>query len=149
FNPHYSLSIQSQIDLVGSGLSFTAPTYWGATLDITASVANKGSVPTGPFNVQWYLSTDPTGSSDDVLLPLANGGGDFFTVAGGVAGNSTTDIAATLQLPTSPPASLPGVYLYVVMKVDSSKQVVETNENNNFGQAGVGLDYLPIEIAGN
>jgi hypothetical protein len=148
FNPHYSLSIQADTDLVGSGLSFSTPTPWGSTVDVSAAVTNTGSVAAGQFNVQFYLSTDPVGSADDVLIPLANGGGNSVTVPG-VGGNTFVNLAATLQLPSAPPAGFVGVYFYVIMKVDSSNQVQETDETNNFGQAGVGLDYLPIQIVGN
>ena len=154
-NPNYSLKITPPaaapvtptIDLSGTSLSVTNSTTWGQTITVGAGVRNSGNTAAGGFSEQWYLSRDPAGSSDDILLSRTNGAGNTYSVAGLAAGGTST-INATLQLPSTLPSGWTGSSFYVVMRTDSANQVAESNENNNFGQAGSGLDYAPITIGG-
>jgi hypothetical protein len=153
-NPSYSLNINPPtaatnptIDLAGAGLSVTNTTSWGQTITVNATVRNSGNATSGGFTEQWYLSRDAVGSSDDILLSRTGGAGTSYNLSGVTAGSSST-LTTTLQLPSALPSGWTGSSFYLVMRTDAAGQVNETNESNNFGQAGSGLDYAPITIGG-
>src|SRR5260221_15057 len=78
---------------------------------------------TQPFNNQLYLSHDPVLDSGDLLLDTQT-----FTspLAGATALNNPTDLLIfrnTLLVPTGPP----GGNYYVIVKLDSSNNLAETN----------------------
>ena len=136
------------IDLAGAGLTTSNATAWGQTITVGGSVRNSGNTAAGAFTEQWYLSRDAVGSSDDILLSQASGGGTSYGVAGLAAATTSSTFAATLQLPSTLPSGWSGSSFYIVMRTDAASQVTETNESNNFGQAGSGLDYAPITVGG-
>ena len=152
-NPSYSLTVQppsastptATIDLAGASETNSGSASWGQTVTVQASVRNSGTAASGAFTEQWYLSQDPTGSSDDILLSLSSGGTGYTVTS--VAANSTSgQFSVTLQLPSALPAGWSGSNFYLVMRTDSGNQVAETNENNNFGQVGVGSDSSVITV---
>ncbi len=118
---------------------------WGDAVAFSCAVRNAGQGPAGPFRVQWYLSKDETGSSDDVLLPL-DGGASFYSHPGIAADTQGDNILVTLRLP-SPPQGWTGTNFVVIMKTDAANQVAESNEGNNFGRMGGFLDVAGISIA--
>jgi len=153
-NPAYSLAFTlpgtttpppaTTIDLVGAALSAPNSSTWGSSVAISASVKNNGTGAAGSFRQQWYLSRDTTYSTDDVALNLSTGV-NYATISRLAAG-ATTSLTATLALPAALPSGWTGTSFYVVMRTDSAGSVTESNENNNGGQAGLGLDYEPITI---
>jgi hypothetical protein len=140
-------AVQQQPDLGGWWCTVPNSAQWGQTLTVQqAQIRNVGSGAAGPFQVQWYLSRDSLGSSDDILLPLANGVGIAYSHSG-IAGNSYGPLfSVNLQLPGTLPSGWGGANFYVVMKTDSANQVSESNENNNFGQVGNSYDWAPVTI---
>lgn len=153
-NPSYSLALNlpgsttppptTTIDLVGAGLSAPDTSTWGSSLAISAAVKNTGTGSAGSFREQWYLSRDTTYSTDDVALNLSTGV-NYATVSGLAAG-ATTSLSATLVLPAALPSGWTGTSFYLVMRTDSAGAIAESNEANNGGQAGAGLDYEAITI---
>ncbi len=152
-NPSYNLAFTtpgttttppSTIDLVGAAFDAPNSSTWGSSVSITASVKNNGNSAAGSFREQWYLSRDTTYSTDDVVLNLSTGL-NYSTISGLAAG-ATTALNATLVLPSALPSGWTGTSFYLVMRTDSAGSVAETNENNNGGQAGAGLDFEAITI---
>lgn len=153
-NPAYSLSIAApaatstgNIDLSGASLTAPDTAQWGQAISVQSSIRNSGSVASPAFLVQWYLSRDTTVSSDDVLLPFTSGNTTIShpTLA---ANTVAAPFGRTLQLPSSIPAGWTGNTFYLVMRTDAGAQVPESNELNNFGQVGDGIDRERITIAG-
>lgn len=154
-NPAYNLAFTlpgtttpppaTTIDLVGAGFNAPDSSTWGSSVAISAAVKNNGTGSAGSFRQQWYLSRDTTFSTDDVALNLSTGV-NYATVSGLAAG-ATTSLNATLALPSALPSGWTGTSFYLVMRTDSAGSVAESNENNNSGQAGAGLDYEAITIA--
>lgn len=144
-NPNYSLTIDPAAastppaqtrDLTGASLSVTSSNTWGQTITVAAAARNLGNTASGAFTGQFYLSRDANGSSDDVLL-LVNGTSSgnvaFASINGGATGTAAN---TTLRLPSALPTGWSGSTFYVVMKLDTGNVVAETNEINNFSQAG-------------
>jgi hypothetical protein len=134
------------VDLSGYWNSVTGSAKWGDVITVQqAQIRNTGSGASGPFQVQWYLSRDSVGSSDDLLLALGNGATSY--AHGGISGQGYGPMfTTTLKLPAAPPAGWSGTQFFVVMKTDSANQVIETNESNNFGQEGLTYDHAKITI---
>lgn len=133
-------------DLKGEWCLATDEAKWGQTIAVEkAEVINAGSQNAGSFLIQWYLSCDPQGSSDDILLQRTNGSTGYFH--GSIAGNSQgATFSVALKLPSVKPAAWPDTHFYIVMRTDASNVVAESDENNNFGQVGETYDYDPIRI---
>jgi subtilase family serine protease len=63
---------------------------WGQTITLsTLQIRNAGAGAAGNFQIQWYLSRDKYGSSDDILLLQSNGATTYNH--GGIAANSLAD----------------------------------------------------------
>lgn len=121
-------------NLIGISLASNQPSVtWGDSFLLNAEIRNQGELATGAFDVQWYLSTDETGSSEDVLLELVDGSSSIRLDAL-AAGESSAPFGVQLQLPMHRPEHFSGGNYWIVMKVDSSNMVVETNESDNFAQ---------------
>lgn len=133
------------VDLKGIYTQATDVAQWGQSISVTSRIRNAGNTGAGAFQVQWYLSRDGIGSSDDVLLYQTGGGASYYhpRIAGARNGNYMT---VNLQLPDVQPSGWSGSNFYTIMKTDSARQVRETNESNNFGQVGSGYDCDPITI---
>ncbi len=119
---------------------------WGGSVPLTCRVQNAGTAGTGQFLVQWYLSTDATGSSDDVLLSLVDGMGSYYLHPTLAAGASGLEFTIELQLPPEAPAGVVGTRYYVIMNCDPLNEVEESNEANNFGQVGDDIDRTAVTI---
>ncbi|UOQ72479.1 CARDB domain-containing protein [Hymenobacter cellulosilyticus] len=100
-------------------------TTGGTTISASHYVYNQGNTAAASSNVGYYLSTDATFSSNDVLLTSSTGG----TLA---AGNYSTRYPS-LTIPTGTTA---GNY-YVLFVADYLNTVTETNENNNVASAAL------------
>ncbi|UOQ75078.1 T9SS type A sorting domain-containing protein [Hymenobacter cellulosilyticus] len=86
-------------------------------------IINQGTTATSSSNVGYYLSTDATLSTNDVLIGT-NTSGTLY------AGGYNT-LYPSLTIPT---ATTPGSY-YVLFVADHQNTVTETNENNNVASA--------------
>ncbi|MDX1963358.1 MAG: CARDB domain-containing protein [Pirellulales bacterium] len=153
-NPSYTMGIQANSstpiptgtrDLSGAVFNAGDLGYWGQTVNVSAAIKNSGTGASGPFGVQWYLSRDHLGSSDDILLNLSTGG-TTVTVNSLAAGGTSSTINATLQLPGTLPTGFSGTFFYLVMRTDGANTVAETNEANNFGQIGLAQDLEAISV---
>jgi len=154
-NPSYSLYLKPAtttapptIDLAGAGLTTTNATAWGQTITVQATVRNGGNSASPAFVNQWYLSRDTVGSAGDILLSQAVSGSTLVSMSGIAAGSTGSTYTVTLQLPSALPAGWSGNTFHIVMATDAATQIGETNEGNNFGQVGVGLDSAAITIGG-
>jgi len=133
-------------DLQGCGCNAPRSAFWGQTINVTCQVQNVGTVSSNSFRVQWVLSQDPVGSGvDDILLPRSNGL-DYYAHNGIAAKATGTAFTVALQLPAAIPSGWTGTKFYVIMATDTLNAIVESNEANNFGQMGNGLDRDPIVI---
>jgi subtilase family serine protease len=122
---------------------------WGGTVAVETVVENGGPDAGGPFEIGWYLSKSPTGGTDDMLLPLADGA--MYRTTDGVEGGMRSGTFQTeLQLPASRPAGFAGDMFYVVPKIDATNTVAESNESNNSrtGVAWVSFDELRVTESG-
>jgi subtilase family serine protease len=112
--------VAPSIDLViQSAYLNSTTTTAGTTISGGHYITNLGNTTAPSSNVGYYLSTDATFSSNDVLLGTSTGGAL-------VASNSATRYP-TLTIPTGTAA---GSY-YVLFVADYQNAVAETNENNN------------------
>ena len=134
------------LDLRGSVCRATASTaQWGGTVTLLAGCNKNGSYETVPFRVQWFLSRDAVGSTDDLPLSLADGQGSYWSVPG-TRDRSDWVTFVLLQLPETPPEGWTGTDFHIIMKTDALNQVTEANEGNNFGSVGEGRDRTAIRI---
>lgn len=111
----------------------------GTGVNVAFEVQNTGAKNAGPFDVAFYLSTDPNIGTGDKYLGTWS--------SDGVGALSTTSrLTESLSLPAlgDPFFNGTGTY-YLGMIVDSSGQVVESNENDN-SNTGQGLDYDAVQI---
>ncbi len=152
-NPNYAMVVNpgvaappaTAIDLHGQSVLATNAASWGGAFNIDVQIKHSGNTASGAFNVQWYLSKDAVGSSDDVPLSLAQGGASYAH-ASIAAASSGAKQTISLKLPAATPSGFSGQDFYVIMKTDSAGQVAESNENNNFGQLGDGVDCERINV---
>ncbi|MGC4002590.1 MAG: CARDB domain-containing protein [Pirellulales bacterium] len=152
-NPAYALTINhgttttpptASADLLGAGMNAPDSAYWGQSITVTGNVRNSGTAAAGASTVEWYLSQDSTYSTNDIRLTTTSGATASAVVALGV--NATTQVTETLALPASLPSGLSGGNFYLVMRTDASNAIVESNEGNNGGQLGAGIDNEAITI---
>jgi hypothetical protein len=145
------------VDLQGFDCYATDSAQWGQSISVQSQIKNAGTSMSGVFQVAWYLSQDSTGSSDDILLSRTNGAGYYSHAR--IAGNSVgSDFTVNLQLPSVMPSAWSSVVydsydgwnlrskFFVIQKTDSASQVIESKENNNFGQIGNSRDRDSITI---
>jgi Calpain family cysteine protease/CARDB len=137
--------INPTIDLYARSVSITGTPILGQTLTVNTQITNAGTAASGAFDVAFYLSKDPNGSSDDILLSVPTGGGDNDVTHASIAGSSSGATFATqVVLPDSIPSDWNIGSLYVVAKVDADNTVSEINENNNFG--GTTGTYTSVSV---
>lgn len=128
-------------DLVGSSLVVVQSADWGDSVTVTGQVTNQGdAAAAGSFNVAIYAGSRLNINRMSVLL-------GEVTIPDGLAAGQSIPFTTTVKLPANP---VPGMgssgNLALSMKVDSAKQVVESNERNNSG-IGPGYDQALIQIA--
>ncbi|MGH9147578.1 MAG: CARDB domain-containing protein [Vicinamibacterales bacterium] len=119
-NNSLARSVKVGSDLVINTSLTTVKTAAGAILNFSETVTNQGGGPATPSVTRYYLSTDATLSTTDVLL---DGGRD---VSGLPAGDSSTGSTSVLI----PAGVAPGVS-YIIGKADADSTVNETSEINN------------------
>lgn len=134
------------VNLIGSRVSsLENELRWGDSFSLSVDITNTGVLPSGAFDVQWYLSADPNGSAEDVLLPLIDGS-TRVRVGEILAGESLGASTVQLALPSRRPAALAAGELWVIMKVDAANEIAEANETDNFAHSeeNAGWMYLPL-----
>lgn len=107
-------------DLVVDLVTAPATATIGGTIAVLETVRNQGTATTTSFRVGFYLSTDPTITTADLLFGLCS-------YATGLGANATNDCSGPLPVPNTLP---PGTY-YVGAIADDQAQVSEANESNN------------------
>ncbi len=133
-------------DLRGYGCNGPRTAYWNQAINVACQIANSGSLGAGAFHVQWYLSQNPVGSATGDI-PLNRTSGATYWGHNGIAASSLgPQFTVALQLPAALPSGWSGTRFYVIMQTDSLNVVAESNENNNFGELGDGVDRFPITI---
>ena len=137
-------------DLHGAFLDISAVADWGNTVEVRGRIDQWGWGQSGEFDVQWYLSDDANASDDDVLLYRTDGARDsyrhpslnpqssFFTRG--------PELNVDLELPDALPVGWSGNDFHLIMRTDSSSEVNEWYEGNNFGERGSGIDQASITI---
>ena len=149
----YLVKVGTRPELRGERLSNGwGPVVWGGEMHVFAQIANEGSLPSSPFQVQWFLSKDAVASADDLLLRQADGGTASYShwgVDGSYSGEPcpAPSIGVRLALPATRPAGWVGTGFHLIMKTDAADQVAESNEGNNFGQVGEGKDWMAVTIS--
>lgn len=91
----------------------------GTNVNLSSRVQNYGSAPAGGSYLKYYLSTNTTYSSNDVLL-----GTDYVSSLNPGAFNNE---AHSFSIPSN---TTPGTY-YILFRADANSFVTESNENNN------------------
>ena len=122
-------------DLVVSALVAPASAAAGATISVTDTTANNGGGAAGTSLTRYYLSSNFTVDSSDIVLGTR--------AVPALAASASSPGAVSLTVPTGTPG---GVY-YVIARADAGGDVLETFESNNdrqSGQVAVGADlYVP------
>lgn len=117
-------------DLIVRTVDAPASTGPGSFIKVESTVANQGAVAAGSSVLRFYLSTDKTITSSDILL-----GERKLPVLGALKSSSET---TNLEIPAEITAG--SYYLGVI--ADALKQIPESNENN-----GVKYDLIPLKVA--
>lgn len=132
-----TVNTQPDADLLVTAVSGDAVAYRGDTIDVAATLRNRGDAAAGPFAARFYLSLNPVISTSDTPL------GDAFDVTGLAAGAST-NVSFTFAVP-----DLARAGYYIGLLVDTDDDVLEDNENNNSGAsaATVSISGPPVDIA--
>lgn len=131
--------LNQQADLVGFFFDILPDAVdAGDSLTIDFTIQNSGDIPSGLFDIDFYLSTDTT------INPFS----DAFI------GTTTSNVPAVSLLNDTITLSLPGVNssfwsgsdtYYIGMILDSTNLVDESNENNN-SSVGLFFDYDEIFV---
>jgi subtilase family serine protease len=114
-----SLTILPPVDL--RAVSLTAPTslQGGAQASLTATVSNQGTMPSGAFQVSFYLSTDGTIATNDRLLKTVTI--DSLGPNGQIRWSELVDI----------PENVPGGSYFLGILIDPANEIAESVESNN------------------
>jgi subtilase family serine protease len=107
-------------DLVVS--AFTAPAFGApaSTIIVTDTTANQGGGSAAGSQTRFYLSTNVTFDSGDVLLP---GGRAIPSLAAGASSTGSSTVTLPVNLG-------PGTY-YLFARADADQEVAEATETNN------------------
>ena len=106
-------------DLIVSAFSSPAAAAAGQTITLTDTTKNQGKGAADPSLTHFYLSTNNTLESSDVLL----GGREVPALAAGASHSGSLTV-------TVPGGTAAGTW-YVIAKADGEGTVVETSETNN------------------
>jgi len=132
-NVRASGSIKVGPDLLVSALSFPASAAPGATFSVSDTTRNQGGGAGGPTTTRFYLSTNSSLDTSDVLL----GSRDVPALAAGASHSGVTSVTL--------PLNAPAAAYYVIAQADAGKVLTETSETNN-NNAGrwlkVGADLI-------
>jgi subtilase family serine protease len=133
----------STIQIVAPGVDLTvsspylspSQTTAGSTLSTSASVYNSGSVAASTSSLGFYLSTNSTLDSNDILIGNAS--------VGSVSTNYYSSVYGSATIPTN---TAPGSY-YVLFVADYLNQVTETNKTNNVNYASIQIIIPNVDLS--
>ena len=115
------------------------PLAAGDNAIIDFAIRNGGDLSAGPFNVNFYVSTDPTIETSDFLLGQ-------HTINSLNNNTSTPFLTRVFQLPEGDDPFWEGAQTYYIgLIVDPENQLFETNELNNSNQ-GDAIDRDAVDI---
>ena len=117
-------SAPAQPDLVTQGQSVTPVSVQdGQTTTASCTVLNQGAAAAGASNLKYFLSSDNTYGTGDLLL-----------ATDAVPALNASASAPMSHIVTIPAGTAPGTW-YILFVADADGQVAEVNENNNTGSA--------------
>jgi len=119
---------------VGSQSLYSTSVAAGTTVSAYAYLYNQGNQPASSSTLGFYLSTNTTFDTNDVLLSTSTGGA---LAAGGSSYRS-----GTLTIPTS---TATGSY-YVLFVADPAGAVAESNESNNVAYSSLYVYASTIDL---
>jgi hypothetical protein len=124
--------VGGNVDLRVTGLSVVlGGTVSSPTIGINASVKNQGPDAAGPSTTRYFLSTNSTLSSSDLLL----GQRSLSTIAAGATSNTTTTIAV--------PDINPGTTYHIFAVADATYALTENFETNNTTSITITIPSIP------
>lgn len=109
----------SQIDLTPTSVDGPTAAQRGNSVAVMTNVSNAGSVTSGSFNVNYYISTDASISTGDTLLKSVS--------RAAISGSGNVQWTETVTIPSTLAA---GTY-YIGVVVDPGNAIRERNEANN------------------
>lgn len=137
-----NFAVHRPVDLIGTSFSVDRSTaVWGDQLTVTYSVANRGTLAAGPFEVELRLGSDRILGAADFLLTTLT--------LDGLAAGETRSGTVTVVLPGTanlPPVEFLGASrLFLGSIIDPAGEVAEFSDGNNRGR-GVGRDLSAITV---
>jgi trimeric autotransporter adhesin len=124
-------SVRIGPDLTVSALTPPVRGGAGTTVLVANTVKNTGGGPAGATSVRFYLSSNSTIDSGDILL----GSRSVAALEPGVADTHTTALVV--------PATTPAASYFLIAKADADGALVETQETNNTRVATLRVDPAP------
>ena len=118
-------------DLITTSLVAPPTVTIGGEVSISSGIRNQGKIDAGPFRLGFYLSVDPTITTEDT----------WFAACSYDSGLPSGEFALCDRTFPLPPRVGPGRY-YLGAIVDDLDQVAETSETNNMEPS----DSRPIEV---
>lgn len=114
-----TLALSGVSQVCGVNLTHNNPTFTrtNRTFNLTCKVKNNGGTSSGQFYSRFYLSTNATYSSNDILI-------GNFTTSSTTSGSAATGTLSTTVSATTAPA---GTY-YLIFVVDATNTINETSE---------------------
>jgi hypothetical protein len=114
-----TIALSGVSQVCGVNLTHNSPTFTRSnrTFNLTCKVKNNGGASSGQFYSRFYLSTNATYSSNDILI-------GNFTTSSTTSGSAATGTLSTTVSATTAPA---GTY-YLIFFVDATNTVSETSE---------------------
>ncbi len=129
---------QSLPDLISTKLSGPAKLTWGQSFHATGTVTNQGTATTtSPFSVDIYASPRSQIVTGAVDLGSVN-------IPAGLAPGASYQYDLQTKAPNPGLTYLDGQNFYLVAVVDSTNNVVESNENNNVNLGLIGQDAAVV-----
>ncbi len=134
----FSVTTYSGADLIVSSVGAPSTAAAGGTITIIDTTRNNGAGPSGTSTTGFYLSSNSTYESSDVLL----GSRSIVSLAAGSSSFGSTSV-------TIPAGTIAGNY-YIIAVADSGGTESETNETNNWRASPailIGTDLTVMFVA--
>ena len=152
-NPNYAMVVNpgvaappaTAIDLHGQSVLATNAASWGGAFNIDVQSKNQ-ETPPAARSTSSGISRRTLSAPATMCRCRSLRGGASYAHASIAAASSGAKQTISLKLPAATPSGFSGQDFYVIMKTDSAGQVAESNENNNFGQLGDGVDCERINV---
>ncbi len=135
-----STANQSLPDLISTSFSAPAKLTWGQTFHAIGTVTNQGTATTtSPFTVDIYASP-----RSQVVTGAVDIGS--VSVPAGLAPGASYQYDLQTTTPSQPLTYLDGQTFYLTAVVDSTNNVVESNEANNANLGLIGQDTAAVTL---